>query len=75
MELDATSLIDVDRLQAEVTAMYRHVARGDDGDLHFEIGRPLAERLGYPTSGRDRAPTSSARPCSWASSAASPGST
>jgi arsenite methyltransferase len=48
MELDATSLIDVDRLDAEVTAMYRHVARGEDAGLHFEVGRPLAERLGYP---------------------------
>jgi len=48
MELDATSLIDVDRLDAEVTAMYRHVARGEDAGLHFEVGRPLAQRLGYP---------------------------
>ena len=56
MELDATALIDVDRLQAEVTAMYRHVARGDDGDLHFEIGRPLAERLGYPARLLDAIP-------------------
>jgi SAM-dependent methyltransferase len=27
--------------------MYRHVARGEDADLHFEVGRDLAERLGY----------------------------
>ena len=56
MELDATSLIDVERLQAEVTAMYRDVARGDDAGLHFEIGRPLAERLGYPARLLDAIP-------------------
>ena len=28
--------------------MYRQVARGDDADLHFEVGRRLAEHLGYP---------------------------
>ena len=48
MQLDATSLIDVERLRAEVTALYRDVARGDHAGLQFEIGRPLAERLGYP---------------------------
>jgi SAM-dependent methyltransferase len=56
MQLDATSLVDVDRLQTEVTAMYRHVARGDDTDLHFEIGRPLAEQLGYPARLLDTIP-------------------
>jgi arsenite methyltransferase len=56
MELDATSLIDVDRLDAEVTAMYRHVARGEDAGLHFEVGRPLAERLGYPARLLDTIP-------------------
>jgi arsenite methyltransferase len=56
MELDATSLVDVDRLRAEVTAMYRHVAREDDAGLHFEIGRPLAERLGYPARLLDAIP-------------------
>jgi arsenite methyltransferase len=56
MELDATSLVDVDRLRAEVTAMYRHVARADDAGLHFEIGRPLAERLGYPARLLDAIP-------------------
>jgi arsenite methyltransferase len=56
MELDATSLVDVDRLRAEVTAMYRQVAREDDAGLHFEIGRPLAERLGYPARLLDAIP-------------------
>jgi SAM-dependent methyltransferase len=47
-QLDASALVDVKRLDVEVTAMYRRVARGDDAALHFEIGRALAERLGYP---------------------------
>ena len=28
--------------------MYRAVATEPGGDYHFELGRPLAERLGYP---------------------------
>ena len=28
--------------------MYGHVARGEAAELHFEVGRALAERLGYP---------------------------
>jgi arsenite methyltransferase len=47
-QLDASSLIDGERLKAEVKAMYRHVARGEDADLHFEVGRGMAEHLGYP---------------------------
>jgi arsenite methyltransferase len=47
-QLDATSLVDGERLEAEVKAMYRHVAREEDAELHFEVGRGLAERLGYP---------------------------
>jgi SAM-dependent methyltransferase len=47
-QLDATSLVDGERLEAEVKEMYRHVARGDDAQLHFEVGRSVAEPLGYP---------------------------
>jgi arsenite methyltransferase len=46
-QLDASTLVDTERLEAAVKSMYRHVARGDDAELHFELGRPLAERLGY----------------------------
>ena len=45
-QLDASSLVDGERLEAEVTSMYRQVARGDVAELHFELGRGLAERLG-----------------------------
>jgi arsenite methyltransferase len=47
-QLDASSLVDGERLEAEVKDMYRHVARGEEADLHFEVGRDLAEHLGYP---------------------------
>ena len=47
-QLDASSLVDGERLEAEVTAMYRRVARGEAAGLHFELGRGLAGRLGYP---------------------------
>jgi SAM-dependent methyltransferase len=46
-QLDASSLVDGERLEEEVKAMYRHVAREEDSDLHFVLGRPLAEHLGY----------------------------
>src|SRR5262245_5609168 len=48
-QLDASSLVDGERLEAAVKDMYRHVAREEEeADLHFEVGRGLAERLGYP---------------------------
>jgi arsenite methyltransferase len=46
-QLDASSLVDGERLEAEVKDMYRHVAREEDAALHFEVGRGLAEHLGY----------------------------
>ena len=46
-QLDARSFIDGERLAAEVKDMYRHVARGEETELHFEVGRSLAEHLGY----------------------------
>ena len=36
--------------------MYGHVAREEDSELHFEVGRPLAERLSYPAETLDRVP-------------------
>jgi arsenite methyltransferase len=47
-QLDASSLVDGERLEAEIKAMYGHVARGEEAELHFEVGRALAEHLGYP---------------------------
>jgi SAM-dependent methyltransferase len=47
-QLDASSLVDGERLEAEVKDMYRRVAREEEAELHFEVGRGLAEYLGYP---------------------------
>ena len=55
-QLDASSLVDGERLEAEVKDMYRHVARGEEAELHFEVGRDLAEHLGYPQSVLDAIP-------------------
>ena len=55
-QADATSLVDAARLEAEVKDMYRHVAREDEAELHFEVGRPLALHLGYPPAVLDAVP-------------------
>ena len=55
-QLDASSLVDGERLETEVKAMYRHVAREERADLHFELGRELAEQLGYPPELLDAIP-------------------
>ena len=39
--------LDTDKLEREVKSMYRDVAEFSDGEFHFEMGRDLAERLGY----------------------------
>ena len=39
--------VDVVELEAKVKEMYRLVAEAPHGRYHFELGRPLAERLGY----------------------------
>jgi len=56
-QLDATSLVETNELESRVKDMYRQVAAGEDADLHFETGRGLAERLGYPAALLDRVPS------------------
>jgi arsenite methyltransferase len=55
-QADASSLVDRDVLEAQVKDMYRQVAREEDAELHFALGRPLALRLGYPTDLLDAIP-------------------
>jgi arsenite methyltransferase len=55
-QLDASSLVDAGRLEATVKDIYRHVAREEEAELHFEVGRGLAERLGYPDELLDAIP-------------------
>jgi arsenite methyltransferase len=48
--------VDTRELQAKVRDMYRHVAEEPHGTYHFEMGRPLADRLGYTSDVLDRIP-------------------
>jgi arsenite methyltransferase len=48
--------VDTEELETKVKDMYRHVAEEPHGEYHFEMGRPLAERLGYPAELLDRIP-------------------
>jgi ubiquinone/menaquinone biosynthesis C-methylase UbiE len=48
--------LDTARLEQMVKDMYRDVATNPAGEFHFEMGRPLAERLGYAASDLDRIP-------------------
>lgn len=47
---------DPRELETKVKAMYRSVAENPHGDFHFEMGRALAERLGYLPADLDRIP-------------------
>ena len=46
-------------LERKVKAMYRAVATQPMGEFHFELGRTLAERLGYPVKQLDAIPVAS----------------
>lgn len=48
--------LDTGELKQRVQQMYEEVAREPDREFHFETGRPLAERLGYPPADLDRIP-------------------
>jgi SAM-dependent methyltransferase len=48
--------IDVGELRDKVKVMYTAVAQEPHGTFHFEMGRALAERLGYPVSDLDGVP-------------------
>ena len=59
MQMSATrtdEAVDREALEHKVKEMYRRVAEEPDGDFHFEMGRKLAERLGYPPADLDRIP-------------------
>jgi arsenite methyltransferase len=43
-------------LETKVQAMYRDVAQNPHGEFHFEMGRVMAERLGYRPDDLDRIP-------------------
>ena len=57
--MEATrATVDTRELEAKVKDMYRHVAEEPQGEYHFELGRVLAERLGYPRDVLERIPDS-----------------
>jgi SAM-dependent methyltransferase len=51
--------IDAAEVERKVKEMYRDVAENPFGDYHFEMGRGLAERLGYAPPDLDRIPSAS----------------
>jgi arsenite methyltransferase len=48
--------VDVSELRDKVKAMYKAVAEEPHSRFHFEMGRDLARRLGYPAGELDRLP-------------------
>jgi arsenite methyltransferase len=51
-----TRQLDTAELEQRVKHMYQEVALEPEHEFHFETGRPLAERLGYPTDDLDAIP-------------------
>jgi len=56
MSTELEPLIDVAELREHVREMYREVADFPDREFHFETGRVVAERLGYPAEWLDAVP-------------------
>ena len=48
--------VDRHALETKVKEMYTDVATNPQGDFHFEMGRTMAERLGYAPADLDRVP-------------------
>jgi ubiquinone/menaquinone biosynthesis C-methylase UbiE len=48
--------LDTSELEGRVRSMYEAVALEPEREFHFETGRALAERLGYPPADLDRIP-------------------
>lgn len=57
--MTTTTAFDPKELESKVKAMYRSVAENPHGDFHFEMGRAMAERLGYSPADLDRIPAES----------------
>ena len=52
----STKQLDTGELEERVKRMYEEVALEPEREFHFETGRPLAERLGYPAADLNRIP-------------------
>ena len=55
------STVDVDDLRAEIRETYDRAAREPGADFHFEMGRALAARIGYPDDDLDAVPPEALR--------------
>jgi arsenite methyltransferase len=55
--MSAPTQLDTAELARQVKALYRQVAQEPTAAFHFPLGRPLAQRLGYPTELLDAIPT------------------
>lgn len=51
------STLDIQALETKVKDMYRLVAQKPQGNFHFEVGRPLALRLGYDAAQLGKVPS------------------
>jgi arsenite methyltransferase len=51
-----TQTLDTTELEQRVKRMYEEVALEPEREFHFETGRALAERLGYPSDELDSIP-------------------
>ena len=56
MFMTTLTAFDPKELESKVKAMYRSVAEDPYGEFHFEMGRAMAERLGYAPADLDRIP-------------------
>ena len=52
----STTQVEPSDLERRVRDVYRQIAERPHDVYHFELGRPLAERLGYPVVLLDRVP-------------------
>jgi len=52
----APAQLDTSELVRQIKALYRQVAEQPTAAYHFPLGRPLAERLGYPADLLDQIP-------------------
>jgi len=56
MQTTAPKKVDVADLEQKVKKMYQDVALNPNGEFHFEMGRGLAEKLGYEIQDLDHIP-------------------
>jgi arsenite methyltransferase len=54
--MSAPTQLDTAELARQVKALYRQVAQEPSAAFHFPLGRPLAQRLGYPAELLDAVP-------------------